>query len=602
MPDLALTILILNVVLTVATLILVLVRRSAQSGPAAGGSELVGAFGSEIRQDLSAQRGELTHSISEGQRLLESRLAGAMDSQSSQFDRDAETRRVSQTELRKLVDEGLATLRDRFDQHTQSAGVADRDLRSSIETRFDELRSLNDAKLEKVRDAVEKLEQSNTELLSKNADRIQSLIDLNSAKQQELQDLLRVEFEAVKAGNGEQLGAIRSTIEQLQLSSVEKQTELQKSLREELERLRTGNEEKLEAVRAIIEQLQVANGEKQAQLQESLRSELDKLRVGNEAKLEKMRETVDEKLQGTLEKRLGDSFALVSERLELVQRGLGEMQTLASDVGGLKRVLTNVKSRGSWGEVQLSRQLEDMLTQDQFARNVVVKESTSESVEFAVRLPGRESGESVFLPIDSKLPQEDYERVLNAQEAGDKILLDIAMKNLEKAIVTQAKMISSKYINPPKTTDFAIMYLPTEGLFAEVVRQPGLASKLQNDFHVLITGPTTLMSLLNSLQMGFRTLVIEKRSSEVWKVLSSAKQEFQKYGLVWDKLEKQLATAQKTVSEAGVRTRAVERQLREVETLEIEEPKNTAEELLDVDEIAELVGIETAMDEESAVA
>jgi DNA recombination protein RmuC len=275
-----------------------------------------------------------------------------------------------------------------------------------------------------------------------------------------------------------------------------------------------------------------------------------------------------------------------------VQRGLGEMQALASDVGGLKRVLTNVKSRGSWGEVQLSRQLEDLLTHEQYVQNLVVKEGTSESVEFAVKLPGRSSDEAVYLPIDSKLPQEDYERLLNAQEVGDKALVDVAAKTLEKAIVTQAKLISSKYITPPKTTDFAIMYLPTEGLFAEVVRQPGLASKLQNDHRVLITGPTTLMSLLNSLQMGFRTLAIEQRSSEVWKVLSAAKDEFQKYGDVWDKLEKQLATAQKTVSEAGVRTRAVARKLRDVETLEIEQPAVLPGGLEESEGLAELAGLE----------
>ncbi|MCU1407212.1 MAG: recombination protein RmuC [Glaciihabitans sp.] len=560
MPTLYLLVVIANTLLAIATLVLVLLRRKSITGTTGGGAESLGALGAEIRQDLSSQRGELTSSVAEVQRSLESRLTGAMASQTTQLERDAETRRISQSDLRKLVDDGLENLRDKFRQHSESATVSESGLRSSLESRFDELRSFNDTKLEKIRDSVKKLEESNTEVLSKNVDRIQSLTDLNAQKQQELQDILRSEFET----------------------------------------LRAGNEKKLEAVRSAIEQLQESNGDKQTQLQRSIREELEKLRAGNEAKLEKMRETVDEKLQGTLEKRLGESFALVSDRLEQVQRGLGEMQTLASDVGGLKRVLTNVKSRGSWGEVQLSRQLEDMLTQDQFARNVVVKDGTSESVEFAVRLPGREPGEAVYLPIDSKLPQEDYERLLNAQEGGDKALVDIASRSLERAIVTQAKLISSKYINPPKTTDFAIMYLPTEGLFAEVVRQPGLASKLQNEHRVLITGPTTLMSLLNSLQMGFRTLVIEKRSSEVWKVLSSAKLEFQKYGQVWDKLGKQLETAQRTVADAGIRTRAVERQLRNVETLEVEVPNDLVADLLEGDDIAELVGIEPVFEEHPA--
>ena len=306
----------------------------------------------------------------------------------------------------------------------------------------------------------------------------------------------------------------------------------------------------------------------QLQLQTLMQEQMDKLRAGNEAKLDQMRQTVDEKLQGTLEKRLGESFEMVSKRLEMVQQGLGEMQSLAQDVGGLKRVLTNVKSRGTWGEVQLERQLEDILTKDQYAQNVSIVPGSRELVEFAVVLPGREDG-VVYLPIDSKLPQEDYERLLDAQESGDAAALEQASRGLDRAIIEQAKLIS-KYIAPPHSTDFAIMYLPTEGLFAEVVRRPGLASRLQSEHRVLVTGPTTLMSLLNSLQMGFRTLAIEKRSSEVWQVLAAAKEEFRKYGDVWDKLGKQLSAAQNTVQAAGTRTRAVERTLRDVQSLNVE--------------------------------
>ncbi|WP_244301134.1 DNA recombination protein RmuC [Leucobacter insecticola] len=369
-------------------------------------------------------------------------------------------------------------------------------------------------------------------------------------------------------------------------ASLQSQVDLKAAIESRFEELRLANEAKLEQVRTTVDEklqgtLKTALAEnaqrvqtltdthvaKQAELQETLRSELEKLRQGNEAKLEKMRETVDEKLQGTLEKRLGESFKLVSDRLEQVQKGLGEMQTLASDVGGLKRVLTNVKSRGSWGEVQLERQLEDIMTPEQYEQNAVIRPGSAERVEFAVKLPGRGETERVLLPIDSKFPQEDYERLLEAQESGEKEAVEAATKVLERVILTQAKLIAEKYIVPPHSTDFAIMYLPTEGLFAEVVRRPGLASKLQNELRVIVTGPTTLGSLLNSLQMGFRTLAIEERSSEVWKVLSAAKQEFQKYGQVWEKLEKQLATAQNTVHEAGVRTRAVTKQLRSVETL-----------------------------------
>ncbi|QIK62799.1 DNA recombination protein RmuC [Leucobacter viscericola] len=369
-------------------------------------------------------------------------------------------------------------------------------------------------------------------------------------------------------------------------ASLQSQVDLKAAIEARFEELRIANEAKLEQVRTTVDEklqgtLKTALAEnaqrvqtltdthvaKQTELQETLRTELEKLRQGNEAKLEKMRETVDEKLQGTLERRLGESFKLVSDRLEQVQKGLGEMQTLASDVGGLKRVLTNVKSRGSWGEVQLERQLEDILTPEQYEQNAVIRPGSAERVEFAVKLPGRGETERVLLPIDSKFPQEDYERLLEAQESGEKEAVEAAVKVLERVILTQAKLIAEKYIAPPHSTDFAIMYLPTEGLFAEVVRRPGLASKLQNELRVIVTGPTTLGSLLNSLQMGFRTLAIEKRSSEVWQVLSAAKQEFQKYGQVWEKLEKQLATAQNTVHQAGVRTRAVAKQLRSVETL-----------------------------------
>jgi DNA recombination protein RmuC len=325
-----------------------------------------------------------------------------------------------------------------------------------------------------------------------------------------------------------------------------------------------------EGLEARLEGLTAANGERQEQLRHTLAESLDQLRKDNDAKLEQMRLTVDEKLQGTLEKRLGESFQIVSERLEAVHKGLGEMQSLATGVGDLKRVLTNVKSRGGWGEVQLGMLLEDMLTPDQYAANVAVEPGSAERVEYAVRLPGKGDGAPVYLPIDAKFPHEDYDRLLAAQELGVAEDIERAATALERAVRLQAKTISAKYVHPPHSTDFAIMYLPTEGLFAEVIRRPGLMMDLQHGCRVMVTGPTTLAAILNSLQMGFRTVAIERRSSEVWQVLAAAKAEFRKYGDVWDRLGKQLATAQNTVSEAGKRTRAVERRLRDVETLEVE--------------------------------
>tara|TARA_R110002049_G_scaffold123483_1_gene278715 strand:+ start:3094 stop:4743 length:1650 start_codon:yes stop_codon:yes gene_type:complete len=326
--------------------------------------------------------------------------------------------------------------------------------------------------------------------------------------------------------------------------------------------------ERLEEIGKKLGELTGKNEQRSEELRKSVEERLDKMRVDNEAKLEQMRLTVDEKLQSTLEARLGESFKQVSDRLEQVHKGLGEMQTLATGVGDLKRVLSNVKSRGGWGEVQLGMLLEDMLTRDQFEANVRVRPDSTEIVEFAVRFPGKEDGAPLYLPIDAKFPQEDYDRLLGAQDSGVVEEVDKAGAALERAIRAQAKIISEKYVHPPHTTDFAIMYLPTEGLFAEAIRRPGLATDLQSKHRVMVTGPTTLAALLTSLQMGFRTLAIEKRSSEVWQVLGAAKAEFKKYGEVWDKLGKQLDTARKTVEDAGKRTRAVERKLRDVETSE----------------------------------
>jgi len=363
------------------------------------------------------------------------------------------------------------------------------------------------------------------------------------------------------------LEAVTAKIGTLIATNEEKQDKLRETLGTSLDTLRTAQAVSLEAVTGKISSLIETNDAKQDKLRETVSDGLEKLRTDNAEKLEKMRETVDEKLQGTLEKRLGESFQLVSERLEQVHKGLGEMQNLATGVGDLKRVLSNVKSRGGWGEVQLGMLLEDMLTRDQYATNVKIRPDFGEVVEFAVKLPGQ--GEiPLWLPIDAKFPHEDYDRLLIAQDAGVVDDVEKAAVALERAVRLQAKTICEKHIHPPHSTDFAIMYLPTEGLFAEVIRRPGLANDLQIKHRVLVQGPTTLAALLSSLQMGFRTLAIEKRSSEVWQVLGAAKAEFLKYGQAWERLGKQLDTAKKTVDDVGVRTRAITRTLRDVEMLE----------------------------------
>ncbi len=324
---------------------------------------------------------------------------------------------------------------------------------------------------------------------------------------------------------------------------------------------------------AQLKGLTDSNEQRLDRLRTALDTQLKQLQEGNEKKLDEMRKTVDEKLQGTLEKRLGESFKLVSERLEAVQRGLGEMQSLATGVGDLKRVLSNVKTRGTFGEVQLGAILEQILTPDQFARNVQPKPDSREIVEFAVRLPGPDSSRErpLWLPIDAKFPQEDYARLVLAVEAGDVEALAAATAALVRAVRLAAQSIEAKYVAPPHTTDFAILFLPTEGLYAEVLRQPGLVETLQREFRVVVAGPTTLAALLTSLRMGFKTLAIEQRASEVWQVLAAVKAEFGKYGDVLDKVKKQLQAASNTIDETGTRARAITRRLRDVETLQVGE-------------------------------
>lgn len=303
------------------------------------------------------------------------------------------------------------------------------------------------------------------------------------------------------------------------------------------------------------------------ELRVQVETQLKAMQADNAQKLEQMRATVDEKLQTTLETRLGESFRLVSERLEAVQRGLGEMQQLASGVGDLKRVLVNVKTRGTFGEVQLGALLEQVLTAEQYAANVATVKNASERVEYAVKLPGADTGETVWLPIDAKFPQEDYERLLDAQERADAAAMQEAARALEMRIRDEAKKIRSKYLAPPETTDFALLFLPTEGLYAEVIRRPGLFEAMQREHRVTLVGPTTLLALLNALQMGFRTLAIEKRSSEVWQTLGAVKTEFGKFATVLEKTRNQLDTVRNSIDAAGVRTRAIERKLKQVEAL-----------------------------------
>ena len=336
--------------------------------------------------------------------------------------------------------------------------------------------------------------------------------------------------------------------------------------------------ERLEAFARELNRFSLGLDERFERLKITVEGRLTAIQMDNANKLEEMRRTVDEKLHATLEQRLGESFKLVSDRLEQVHRGLGEMQTLAAGVGDLKRVLTNVKTRGTWGEVQLSALLEQLLTADQFASNVVTRPGSNERVDFAIRLPGKDDGAVVWLPIDAKYPIEDYQRLLDAQERADPAAVEEASRAIETRLKNEAKSIHEKYVSPPHTTDFAMLYLPLEGLYAEALRRPGLAETLQRDFRVSLAGPTTLAALLNSLQMGFRTLAIEQRSAEVWAVLGAVKTEFGKFGEALAHTRKKLDEASNSIAKAETRTRQLSRKLKEVEAL----PAAESEQLIGV--------------------
>jgi DNA recombination protein RmuC len=369
------------------------------------------------------------------------------------------------------------------------------------------------------------------------------------------EEIARLRRETAFAGRQgrEELRAVLGHLTDALLKRMSEIARLQKgqldSFSRQLAELTAINEAKIESVRRTVEhRLQV-------------------LEAGTAQKLEQMRLVVDDKLQSTLEKRLGDSFRQVSERLEQVYAGLGEMRTLAAGVGDLKRVLANVKARGTWGEIRLGQILEQILTPEQYAANVAPKPGGDERVEFAVRLPGpgREPQAAVWLPIDAKFPQEDYQRLMEAREAADRELAERSLKNLEGRMRAEARAIREKYIAPPHTTDFAILFLPVEGLYAEVLQVPGLVDALQREQRVVVAGPTTLAALLNSLQMGFRTLAVERRSSEVWELLSLVKAEFGRFGDTLSKTKKKLDEAARSIDRAESRSRAIERRLRRVE-------------------------------------
>lgn len=428
-------------------------------------------------------------------------------------------------ELAKGLDRSEKTLKDELSRNREEAATSSRQLREEVSKSIGGL-------VESVLAQIRAFGEFQTKQLEIFANQLKETGQLTAEK-----------LDSARTANAEQLKNFGETLNGFQKQQHD-------ALAAHIKNLTDANEKRLESLRVTLDQ------------------RLQQIQEDNSKKLEAMRATVDEKLQGTLEKRLGESFKLVSERLELVHKGLGEMQSLANGVGDLKRVLTNVKTRGNWGEIQLGTLLEQMLTPDQYEQNVATGD-TSERVEYAIKLPGKHEhpGDFVWLPIDAKFPTESYQRLVEAQEAADVVATALAMKELEARVKGCAKDICTKYINPPKTTDFGIMFLPTEGLYAEVIRRAGLVESIQREYRIVIAGPTTLAALLNSLQMGFRTLAIEKRSSEVWELLGGVKTEFGKFGDVIGNIQKKLLSASNEFDQVAVRTRAINRKLRGVQQL-----------------------------------
>lgn len=446
-------------------------------------------------------------------------------------------------------------VRDELRQGREEARVAGKELREEV------IHSLNTSTeaISKTLEAVAKSQQAQLEMMTKQlkeiAESIQNALD-------RIRTTSDTHIKNLQEGNEKKLGEMRKEVtDGLNLTA--------DTLGKVLEGMSKTQQTQIEAMTKQLKDNIDSNQHALDRIRSTFDNRIKELQDGNEKKLDEMRRTVDEKLHDTLEKRLGESFRIVSDRLEAVHKGLGEMQTLANGVGDLKRVLTNVKVRGTWAEVQLGTLLDQILTAEQYERNVCVKPNSLERVEYAVRLPGSKDDprSQVWLPIDSKFPQEDYLRLQEAAEKADPVAVQRATDALSRAVRMSAKDIHDKYVSPPETTDFGIMFLATEGLYAEVLRQPALVEEIQQRYRIVLAGPTTLVAILSSLRMGFQTLAIEQRASEVWRVLGAVKTEFGKFSDVLDKVKKQLNTASRTIEQTGIRTRALERKLRSVEQL-----------------------------------
>ena len=508
----------------------------------------VNRFGSQVSQGLSDSRQEQAQAASQFRESVNAQLDRLTSTVTSSND---SLKTTLQSRVDALVTQLTGQLSEMRSEQTQAGGLLKDSLQAALVALGGDLRETNKQLSLVVQERLSEAGLKVGELTASNEQKLETvrqhvanqLTDLRTQQAQSGEHL----SESVQTSFGRLANDLRETSRQMNEALQQRLVDMGNKITE----LSAANETSQESLRGVVEE------------------RLQKLNESNSLKLEEMRQTVDEKLHATLEKRLTDSFGLVTEQLGNVQRGLGEMKDLASGVGDLKRVLTNIKSRGSYGEVQLEMLIDQILSPEQYVKNANIGVDTQRTIEIAIKLPGQATGEPVLLPVDAKFPREAWDRLDDAQDRGDQEAVKQAGEKLESAICFAAKEISDKYIVPPTTTPFAVMFLPTEGLFAEVVRRAGLMDELQSKYHVIVAGPTTFAALLTSLQMGFRTLAIQKKGSEVWKVLAATKLEFEKFGGLMDRVEKNIGTVQNTLRDVGTRTRAISRTLKNVETVDL---------------------------------
>jgi DNA recombination protein RmuC len=545
--------LLISVILSALAVVLciVIIYRSGRNASSISPileQRLVGVEGAIGRADtiLRDEFGRGRDETREGARSLREEITGL-------FERLAGSLRASLNDLSTGQQGQLETFAAHLNEARTGAAADARNLREEIQLVLKQLG-------ETVGNHIGELVTAQGEKLDSVTGQITALTEGNERRQEILRTNVEAKLGELKTDAGLNAKALREEI-------TNNLQNLGAALSQTIEQISQSQKERLDRVSGSVTELTQRSGEQQEALRKTVEERLDAIRSENTEKLEQMRQTVDEKLQSTLDQRLGASFQIVADRLEQVYRSMGEMQTLASGVGDLKRLLTNVKSRGTWGEVALGNVLEEMMAPDQYGRNVEIVPGSNQRVEYAVRLPG--DGEiPVWLPLDAKFPVEDYERLVDASQRGDGDAVEIAGKAIETVIRGSARTIFEKYIHSPHSTDFAVLFLPTEGLFAEVIRRPGLVDALQREWHIMVAGPTTLVSLLVSLRVGFRSLAIQRHSNEVWKVLAAVKTEFGKFGGILDKVSKKLQETQNVIDvEVGRRRRAMDRKLQGVEVL-----------------------------------